>query len=87
MGYRIEFKPSAADALAKIPQPQRARIARKIDQLAANPRPRAAVKLEGAAFYRIRSGDYRIVYQVFDDRLMVLIVRIGSRGDVYRHLP
>jgi mRNA interferase RelE/StbE len=87
MGYRLEFKPSAADALAKIPQRQRVRIAKKIDQLAANPRPRGAIKLEGTALYRFRSGEYRIIYQVDDDRLVVLVVRVGGRGDVYRHLP
>ena len=87
MTYRIEVKPSAADALAKIPQTHRRRIARKIDQLADNPRPRGAIILEGrAALYRIRVGDYRVIYQIQDAALVVLVVRIGGRGDVYRHL-
>lgn len=88
MAYRIEVKPSAADALAKIPHPHRRRIARKIDRLADNPRPRGATVLEGRfGLYRIRVGDYRVVYQIHDVALLVLVVRIGSRGDVYRHLP
>lgn len=88
MTYRIEVKPSAADALARIPQPHRGRIARKVDRLATNPRPRGATLLEGvSSLYRIRVGDYRIIYQIQDAALVVLIVRIGQRGDVYRHLP
>jgi mRNA interferase RelE/StbE len=88
MTYRIEVKPSAADALEKIPQPHRRRISRKIDQLADNPRPRGAILLEGPSFlYRIRVGDYRIIYQIQEAALVVLVVRIGQRGDVYRHLP
>ncbi|MBN2023911.1 MAG: type II toxin-antitoxin system RelE/ParE family toxin [Pirellulales bacterium] len=88
MTYRIEVKPSAADALTKIPRPHRQRIARKIDQLANNPRPRGAILLEGpSSLYRIRVGDYRVIYQIQDAALVVLVVRIGGRGDVYRHLP
>jgi len=88
MTYRVEVKPSAADALAKIPEPHRRRIVRKIDQLANNPRPRGVILLEGpSSLYRIRVGDYRIVYQIQDRALVVLVVRIGHRGDVYRHLP
>jgi mRNA interferase RelE/StbE len=88
MTYRIEVKPSAADALAKIPEPRRRRIVRKIDRLADNPRPRGAILLEGpSSLYRIRVGDYRIIYQIQDAALVVLVVRIGQRGDVYRHLP
>jgi len=88
VAYRIEVKPSAADALARIPQPIRRRIARKIDRLADNPRPRGARVLEGRlSLYRIRVGDYRVIYQIQDAGLVVLVVRIGSRGEVYRHLP
>ena len=87
MAYRIEVKPSAVDALARIPQPQRGRIARKIEQLADNPRPGGAKALKGVlSLYRIRVGDYRIIYQIQEAALLVLVVRIGSRGDVYRHL-
>ncbi len=88
MAYRIEVKPSAQDALVKIPQRNRRRITQKIDRLADNPRPRGARALEGQlSLYRIRVGDYRVIYQIQDAALLVLVVRIGSRGDVYRHLP
>jgi mRNA interferase RelE/StbE len=88
MSYRIEFTPSAAKALAKVPQPDRGRIAKRIDGLAKDPRPRSAKKLEAKGqLYRIRVGDWRVVYQVQDDALIVLVIRIGDRKDVYRHLP
>ena len=84
MPYRIEMKSSAQAALAKIPQPQRGRIARKIDQLANNPRPHGAEKLAGASqFYRIRVGDYRIIYEVYEDYLVILVIYIGPRGGAY----
>ena len=88
MAYRVELKRSAQDALAKIPQTHRRRIARRIDRLAENPRQRGVEKLAGVdSLYRIRVGDYRIVYQIQDDVLLVLVVRIGGRGDIYRNLP
>ena len=87
MAYRVELKPSAAKALARLPRRDQRRVARKIDALAEDPRPKAARKLSGAeALYRVRAGDYRILYQVQDDVLLVLVVRIGHRRDVYRNL-
>ncbi|HEY4235583.1 MAG TPA: type II toxin-antitoxin system RelE/ParE family toxin [Lacipirellulaceae bacterium] len=87
MVYRIDLKPSARDSLAKIPQPGRQRIRKKIDRLAENPRPRGVEKLAGGdELYRIRVGDYRVIYQIHDNALLVLVVRIGGRGDVFRHL-
>lgn len=86
--YKIDFKPSAKESLGKIPQPYRRRIGRKIDRLAQNPRPRDAKKLSDKdRLYRIRVGDYRVVYQINDEMLLVVVVRIGTRGDVYKHLP
>jgi mRNA interferase RelE/StbE len=88
MAYRLELKPSALKALAKVPPPHRQRIAKIIDRLRTNPRPRGSVKLAGLQeLYRIRVGEYRVIYQVRDDVLLVLVVRIGGRGDVYRNLP
>ena len=87
MHYNIDIKPSAQKALAKIPQPHRKRIAKRIDRLADDPRPIDAKKLSAAAaLYRVRVGDYRVIYQIEDDALLILVVRIGARGDVYRHL-
>jgi len=87
MAYRVELKTSAARALASLPRRDQRRIARKIDSLAEEPRPTGARKLSAAEpIYRIRAGDYRILYQIQDDVLLVLVVRIGHRRDVYRHL-
>ena len=63
----------------------RVRVARKIDSLAGNPRPLGVEKLRGAQnLWRVRVGDYRIIYTVRDEVLLVLLVRIGNRREVYR---
>jgi mRNA interferase RelE/StbE len=85
--YRIELKSSAAAELAKIPKNRRQRIADRINALANEPHPPGSKKLEGEAnAYRIRVGDYRILYQVQDDLLLILVIRIAHRKDVYRNL-
>ena len=85
MAYTVELKPSAAKALEALPRPDQRRIAARIDTLATDPRPVGVKKLGGAEnLYRIRVGDYRIVYQVQARRLVVLVVRIAHRRDVYR---
>jgi len=62
-------------------------VARKIDALADNPRPSGAEKLKGAKdLWRIRSGNYRIIYTIQDEALLVLVIRIGHRREVYRYL-
>ncbi|MEI7835575.1 MAG: type II toxin-antitoxin system RelE/ParE family toxin [Planctomycetota bacterium] len=87
MAYRIEVKPQAVKALAKIPNPHRRRIAKAIDGLARTPRPPGCVKLTGAdGAYRIRVGEYRILYEIVDKVLTVYIIRVGHRQDVYRAL-
>jgi len=87
MAYRIEVKPQAEKALAKIANPHRRRLARAIDRLARNPRPAGCVKLAGADdAYRIRVGDYRIVYEIRDRVLVVCIIRVAHRKDVHRGL-
>ena len=85
MPYRIEVKPRAERALAKVPNPHRRRIAKAIDSLARDPRPGGCRKLTGAEdAYRIRVGDYRVAYQIADRVLIVHIVRVAHRKDVYR---
>jgi len=82
--YAVEFLPSAAKALAKLDRAVQLRVARQIERLAVDPRGDAA-KLRGAdAIWRARVGDYRILYELEDDRLLVVVVRIGHRRDVYR---
>ena len=87
MAYRIEVKPQAEKALARIPNPHRRRIAKAIDGLARRPRPVGCTKLAGTEdAYRIRVGDYRIVYEIVDKVLTVYIIRVAHRKDVYRDL-
>ena len=82
--YSIELLPSAAKALAKLDRPIQLRIARRLDRLAVEPRADAA-KLRGASdIWRGRIGDYRVIYQIEDGRLRVLVIRIGHRRDIYR---
>jgi mRNA interferase RelE/StbE len=83
--YIVELRPSARRELLKLPRHDQLRVIRAMDALATNPRPKDVKKLTGLDnLYRIRAGDYRIVYQIHDDRLIVLVVRIGHRKDVYR---
>ena len=84
MRYSIEFVPSARKALRKLPLPIRKRIQVAIDELAENPFPPGVKKLHGEGGYRIRVGDYRVIYDVEHGRLIVLVIRIGHRREVYR---
>jgi mRNA interferase RelE/StbE len=82
--YAVEFLPSAARALAKLDRAVQRRIARRVDRLAVDPRA-DAVKLRGADdVWRARVGDYRILYSIEDARLLVLVIKLGHRRDVYR---
>ena len=83
--YRAEVARRAVRMVASLPRPEQQRIRAAIDLLAEEPRPPGASKLKGERrAYGVRVGDYRILYEVFDDRLVVQVVRIGHRRDVYR---
>jgi mRNA interferase RelE/StbE len=82
--YRLLIKRSAAKELEAVPTKDRKRIAAKIAALAGDPRPVGCEKLSGADKYRLRQGDYRVVYGVDDAALAVTVVKIGHRRDVYR---
>jgi mRNA interferase RelE/StbE len=85
--YKIEFKRSAAKALRKIPKSDQKRIADKIDCLSENLPDPATTKMKGDnPFHRIRVGDYRIVYEIQGDILLIVILKIGHRKEVYRRL-
>jgi mRNA interferase RelE/StbE len=85
--YRIEFKRSAAKVLKKLPKPDRQRIRDKIDSLADNLPDPATTKMKGEnPFHRVRAGDYRIIYEIHENTLMILILKIGHRKEVYRRL-
>ena len=81
--YRVEFRPSVWKDLDQIPKTDRRRILARIRKLVDDPRPVGGQKLSAQDSYRIRQGVYRIVYTIEDDRLIVIIVRVGHRRDVY----
>jgi mRNA interferase RelE/StbE len=83
--YRIEIKPSASKELEKLPQQTIPRIVAAIRELARNPYPQGVKKLTGFEHtYRIRVGDYRILYNIYEDRLVIDIIRVRHRKEAYR---
>ena len=85
--YRVLIKPSAVKEIKAVPRKKdRQRIVKRIEQLGDNPRPEGCQKLSGQNRYRIRQGQYRIVYGVEDDQLVVYVVKVGHRKDAYRAL-
>ena len=84
MSYKVEILPEAARSLAALPKKIQGQIARKIDSLKTNPRGKDR-KLRGQENrYRIRSGEYRILYEIHDDAVLVVVIGIGNRRDIYR---
>ena len=87
MAFNVELKPAAIRGLAKLPKDSQKTICFRIDALANDPLPSDAKKLESEEnFYRIKVGDYRVIYQIHKKILFILVVRIGHRKDVYRRL-
>jgi mRNA interferase RelE/StbE len=83
--YRIELKPSAVRDMKSLPRSVQKRVTRSIDALASDPYPRGSAKLEARGdLRRVRVGDYRIIYQVRQEILVVFVVRVKHRGDAYR---
>ncbi|MFL5635975.1 MAG: type II toxin-antitoxin system RelE family toxin [Gemmatimonadaceae bacterium] len=82
--YSVFIKPSAVEELENLPLKLRRVIARKIQSLAVDPRPRESRKLSDAELYRIRQGDFRVLYDVQDKARVVVVIKIGNRRDVYR---
>lgn len=82
--YRIEIKRSAAKELGKIRKEDRERIIERIRELAVDPRPPGAKRLSGESKYRVRQGDYRVLYEIHDEVVTVIVVKIAHRRDVYR---
>ena len=81
--YRVVVRKSVAKDLKGIPKKDVRRILAAIESLADDPRPPGAKKLSGQERYRLRQGNYRILYSIEDDRLIVCVVRVGDRRDVY----
>lgn len=88
MPYAIEVAPAAARQLKALPPPVQTQIIRRIEKLEAEPRPPGVEKIKGADnLYRVRSGNYRVLYAIQDRDLIILVVKIGDRKDIYRRLP
>ena len=81
--YNIEFKPSVWRDLDEVPKADRRKILKKIERLSADPRQMGSKKLSGSERYRIRQGVYRILYSIEDARLIVVVVKVGHRREVY----
>lgn len=87
MTYRIEFSRHVQKQFKKLPPQIQQRLQSQIDVLATEPRPSGAKKLAGTdTQYRIRVGDYRVVYEVQDAVLLIILLRIGHRREIYRKL-
>ncbi len=82
--YELRFKPSVAKDLRGIPSADVRRILARIETLREDPRPPGAEKLSAQERYRLRQGDYRILYNVLDGEVIVEIVKVGHRREVYR---
>jgi len=87
MKYTIKFRPAVEKNLRTLPQKDLIRIKRKIDALAENLPDRAITKMKGNNnFHKVRVGDYRVIFEIHDDTLVILVVKIGHRKDIYKHL-
>ncbi len=81
--YQVVIEKRAQKQLGQIPEPWYAKIRKALLELANNPRPHGYIKLKGRSAFRIRVGDYRIIYSVRDNNLTVFILLIGNRKDIY----
>jgi mRNA interferase RelE/StbE len=85
--YSITYKPSAAKALRKLDRQHQRAIVTAIEALAREPRPGGVKKLQGGSGeYRIRVGSYRVVYDIRDGELLILVLHLGHRREIYRNL-
>lgn len=82
--YRLQIKPSAAKEIETLPPKDRQRVVARIQGLATAPRPPGCEKLSGREQYRVRQGNYRILYTLDDADLLVVVIKIGHRREVYR---
>lgn len=86
MSYQVLFHPGALREFDKLPKAVQKKLTEVIDNLAEEPRPQGTVKLTGADAYRIRVRMYRIIYSIKDEQLLVLIVKVGHRKDIYKEI-
>lgn len=85
MSYEVKFSRGAKKQFSKLPIDVQQRIQTKINELAIEPRPNGVKKLQGDDnSYRVRVGDYRVVYELDDDVLIVTVIKVGHRSDIYK---
>jgi mRNA interferase RelE/StbE len=88
MLYSIEFRAAVLKSLKRFPKRDLVRIKKKIEELGSNlPNPDTTKMKGDNSFHKVRSGDYRIIYEIHDDRLVILVVKVGHRKEVYKKLP
>jgi mRNA interferase RelE/StbE len=84
MSYDVIFDPGALREFDKLPKTQQKRIGEIIDGLREDPRPAGAEKMTDVEAYKIRVGDFRVIYAVYDTALILLVVKVGNRRDIYK---
>ena len=82
--FELVVRPSVTKDTKDIPSGDLIRILKRVESLREDPRPPGSIKLSGMDYYRIRQGNYRIIYEIEDARLIVVVVKVGHRRDVYR---
>ena len=87
MSYRVEIRPAARRQIKKLPREVQAKVLSRLTCLAEDPRPAGAEALQGyQELYRLRVGQYRVLYEIHDGVLVVVVVRVGHRKEVYQNL-
>ncbi len=87
MTYSIEFRPAVLKSLKRFPKKDLVRIKKKIEELGQNlPDPNSTKMKGNNSFHKVRIGDYRIIYEIHEDRVVILIVKVGHRKDIYKGL-
>ena len=88
MLYSIEFRPSVLKSLKRFPKKDLVKLKKKIEEFGRNlPNPNTTKMKGNNSFHRVRSGDYRIIYEIHEERVVILIVKVGHRKDVFKRLP
>ena len=83
--YRVIFTKSVKKDFRKIPKIEASKILNEIKELAKNPRSSKTKKLKGEKLYRLRVGNYRVIYDIQDNLMLIFVVKLGHRSDIYRN--
>ena len=87
MAYTVEFRPSVWKDIKRFPKRDLVKIKKRIEELSVNLPDFSSTEMRGNnTFHKIRSGDYRIVFEIYDEKLVILIIKIGHRKDIYKKL-